>query len=389
MAWNWQQPDWPRFAWDPSRLAAAEARFLVSGGVLIGVAAHLSEPDRAALLVQLLGTDATDTSEIEGEILNRASVQSSIQRRLGLSAPETVHAPSPAEHGIAEMMVDLYQNATAPLTHQTMQGWNAMLMAGRRDLRDVGRYRTDPRPMQIVSGRIDRPTVHFEAVPTERVPSEMDSFLEWFSRTAPNGPNALPALTRAGIAHLYFESVHPFEDGNGRIGRAVSEKALAQGLGRQELTAIASTILIRKKAYYEALAAGSRTNHLDEWLRWFAGMALEAQQRTLARARFVLESARMLAGSAERLNPRQEKAVQRLLRTGPEGFVGGFSAANYRAITGAPTATTTRDLADLVAAGILQRRGERKGARYELSISVDPIPTITLTPDGRINEVIP
>lgn len=385
MAWNWQQTDWPRFRWDSARLARAEEAFLVSGGVLAGVVEHLDEADRDTLRVQLIAGDAADTSEIEGEILDRASVQSSLQRQLGLVGPADGHPRvRPGEAGIAGLMVDLYRSFAEPLTHERLWAWHGLLMSGGRDLADVGRYRNDPRPMQIISGRIDRPVVHFEAVPTARVDAEMNHFVGWFARTAPGGADPLPALTRAGIAHLHFESIHPFEDGNGRLGRAVSEMALAHGLGRPVITALASTILVRKREYYAALADASRTNELTEWLAWFAGIAIEAQQRTLARAQFLVDVLRVLVRVRGQLNDRQDKALYRMVREGPGGFTGGMSAGKYVSLTGTTQITARRDLAELVELTVLNRTGERRGTRYHLSILPRPVGRVLVDQDGRV-----
>ena len=178
-----------------------------------------------------MSTEAVATSEIEGEILDRASVESSLGKQLGLATDQ--RRVRPAERGIAEMMVDVYRSFAAPLSEDTLSRWHRMVMSGSRNLRDVGRYRTGADPMQVVSGPIGEPRVHFEAPPSSRVPSEMEQFIRWFNRNAPGHEEPLHALTRAGIAQLYFESIHPFEEGNGRIGRAIAEKALAQSLGQR------------------------------------------------------------------------------------------------------------------------------------------------------------
>src|SRR3984957_9315906 len=233
MTWNWQQPDWPKFVWNTSRLAAAEQQFLVGGGTFVGAIKHLGEEDRNQLTVEAMSTEALTTSEIEGEILDRASVQSSIRQQLGLAAENRRAAP--AERGVSEMMVNLYKTFAAPLSDDTLFEWHRMLITGRQDLTDIGRYRTSIEPMQILSGAMGSPEIHFEAPPSAKVPGEMKQLITWFNRTAPGGAKPLPALTRAGAAHLYFESIHPFEDGNGRIGRALAEKSLAQSLGQPSL----------------------------------------------------------------------------------------------------------------------------------------------------------
>lgn len=384
MKWNWQQPDWPAFTWADSRLVKAEERFLLSAGQFVGTVRHLDGEDRELLTVEAMSDEAITTSRIEGEILDRDSVQSSIRRQLGLSADR--RSVKPAEQGIGEMMVHLFRHFADPLDDPTLFAWHRMVTHGRQDLRDIGRYRTHAEPMQVVSGRIYEPKVHFEAPPSARMPAEMAAFIEWFNRTAPGGPDPLPTLTRAGIAHLYFECIHPFEDGNGRIGRAIAEKALAQSLGQPTLTALAATILVRRKRYYDALEAANKRNEITNWLAWFAGVCLEAQQRTIAQVEFLIDKTKLLDGLRDRLNDRQKMALLRMFREGPSGFKGGLSAGNYMSITKASRATTTRDLAELVEMGALTRKGELRHTRYHLSIPLRPIPVISLEANGDIIE---
>ena len=384
MGWNWQQPDWPGFTWDRSRLLAAEQRFLLGGGVLLGTVKHLADEDQEQLRIEAMSTEAVTTSEIEGEILDRASVQSSIRRQLGLATDN--RRVRPGEQGIAEMMVDLYRSFPDPLSNETLFRWHRMVVSGRRDLADVGRYRTGTEPMQVVSGAIDRPHIHFEAPPSSQVRSEMGHFISWFERTAPGAKDALPALARAGIAHLYFESIHPFEDGNGRIGRAIAEKSLAQSLGQPTLTALAATILARRKEYYASLEAANKQNEITCWLAWFAAIAIEAQQSTTALVEFLIEKTKLLDRLRGQMNNRQEKALLRMFREGPHGFKGGLSAGNYSTITGASPATTTRDLADLVEKAALSRTGERKHARYQVSVRLRKTSRVSLNERGDLIE---
>ncbi|MGA2251699.1 Fic family protein [Terracidiphilus sp.] len=367
MKWNWQSPDWPNFKWNRSRLSAAEEQFLLGAGIAIGTVKHLAEDEHNQLLVEVMSGEAVTTSAIEGEVLNRASVQSSILRQLGLASPDKRRA-MPAEEGIAEMMVDLYRSFSNPLSDEMLFGWHRMLTTGRKDLADIGRYRTSKEPMQVISGRIGAPIVHFEAPPSKQVPAEMKRFISWFNRTAPQGKEALPAITRAGAAHLFFESIHPFEDGNGRIGRAIAEKAMPQSFGQPVLVSLATTILEHQKNYYEALERANKQIDITEWLLWFAGIALEAQRRSIAQVEFLIAKAKMMNGLRGQINERQRKALLRMFREGPEGFKGGLSAGNYSTITGASPATTTRDLADLAEKGALRRTGERKHARYALNL---------------------
>ncbi len=382
MTWNWQRPDWPNFSWDKACLRKAEEHFLLGTGRFAGALKHLGSIDREQLTIEAISTEALTTSEIEGEILDRASVQSSIRRQFGL--PTDNRRVGPAEQGIAEMMVNLYHSFAEPLSGDMLFEWHRMLVKGRQDLKDIGRYRTGGELMQVVSGAPCSPKVHFEAPPSSKVPKEMVHFVNWFNRTAPTGLEPLAALTRAGIAHLYFESIHPFEDGNGRIGRVVSEKALAQSLGQPALTALAETILIRRRAYYDALEAANKGDDITPWLSWFAGIAIEAQRRTEARVDFLIDKTRLLDRMRGQLNERQQKALLRMLREGPEGFKGGVSAGNYAAITGASSATTTRDLADMVVKGAFVRAGERRHTRYSVAIPLRPVSPVVIDKFGNL-----
>lgn len=382
MSWNWQRPDWPRFSWSAERLARAEEQFLLGAGAVEGVLRHLDDENRERLTVEAMSEEALTTSEIEGELLDRDSVQSSIRRQLGLATDN--RRSSPADRGIAEMVVDLTREPTAPIDDATLFGWHEMLMQGRRDLDRVGAYRTLETPMRLVSGRIDDPEVHFEAPPSDRVPSEMTEFVRWFNDTAPAGSSPLPALTRSGLAQLYFVSIHPFEDGNGRIGRALSEKALAQNLGRPSRIALAATILARQRDYYGMLAASNQRNEVSDWLAWFAGIALEARQRSLDRIEFLIDQTRLMDALRDQLNERQQAVLMRVFRAGLNVFQGGLSAGNYVSIARTSPATATRDLADLVRKGALTRTGERRHTRYHLSIPLRPARRVTIDAAGHV-----
>ena len=370
---------------------------MLGAGTLVGSVKHLGGEEREQVTIEALSTEAVTTSEIEGEMLNRTSVQSSIRLQLGLEADH--RRVKPAEQGIAELMTTLYRSFADPLSEEMLFAWHRMVVRGRRDLRDVGCYRTSAEPMQVVSGPMHRPRVHFEAPPSSRVASEMKRFIAWFNRSTSNHSTSnrstvnqrglseggtLSALTKAGIAHLYFESIHPFEDGNGRLGRAIAEKSLAQSLGQPTLTALAATILARRKSYYQALEAANQHNHITDWLAWFAAMAIEAQQRTSAMVEFLIDKTRLLDRLRGQINPRQEKALLRMLREGPEGFVGGLNAGKYITITEASPATATRDLADLVDKGALARSGERKHVRYQLAIQPHPVRRVVINEHGEV-----
>lgn len=361
MVWNWQHKQWPEFTYDTALLAGYEKDFLHNAGMLHGSLRHVNSNDQDMLKVMLISDEAYKTSEIEGELLDRDSLQSSIRKHFGIKGDPP--RASPAEQGISEMMVDLYKNYHTPLSHQQLYHWHALLVKGRRDLLDIGSYRTHDDPMQIVSGPMNRPRIHYEAPPSNRVKREMDLFISWFNST-----ESLDPLTRSGIAHLYFESIHPFEDGNGRIGRAVSEKSLSQSLQRPTLITISHTIEHAKKKYYEALHQNSTRLDITEWLVYFCEMVLQAQSYTQSMINFLIEKAAFYQRFETKLNERQQKVVARIFKEGIHGFQGGLSADNYRRITKTTASTATRDLQKLVELEAFIRTGERKGTRYYLNI---------------------
>jgi Fic family protein len=366
MPWNWQQPDWPNFSYDSIAMEPFERQFLLQSGEFVGAFKHVGADDQETLRIELISDEAVKTSEIEGEILDRASVQSSLRHQFGLGAegPDV----KPAERGISMMMVDLFRSYAAPLRHETMFDWHAMLLGADRAIEVVGAYRADPSPMQVVSGPDYKRVVHFEAPPSAHVRAEMDRFVTWFNDTAPSGERPLPALARAGIVHLYFVCIHPFEDGNGRIGRALAEKSLAQSLGHPSLITLAYTIERQRRDYYAALERSNKDNEIADWLTYFAGTVLEAQRNTLARVDFLMAKARFYERRRGQLNERQEKVVARMFREGIDGFRGGLSAENYVTISKASRATATRDLQDLVEKGALTRSGELRYTRYHLNL---------------------
>ncbi|MDE0626929.1 MAG: Fic family protein [Bryobacterales bacterium] len=283
------------------------------------------------------------------------------------------------------MMGDLVRSFAAQLTHEMLHRWHRSLLASRAEMEDLGRYRTGDAPLQVVSGTVHSLRVHFEAPPASGLDEQMERFVRWFNRTVPDGDAPLPAVKRAGVAHLYFESIHPYEDGNGRIGRAISEKAL----GRPTLVALAATIILRRKAYYRALEAATGSNEITAWLRWFAGTAVEAQRRSRASVEFLIDKTKLLDRLRGQLNARQEQALLRVLREGPDGFAGGLSTGNYVTITKVSSATARRDLAGLVSKGALTKTGKRRYTRYHLAIPTRTVQPVVVRASGDVKSVEP
>lgn len=361
MKWNWQQKDWSNFTYNAAKIAPLERRFLQESGVLRGAFTHINEEEKKQLTIELISTEALKTSEIEGEYLSRDSVQSSVRRHFGL-ATDNRKIPD-AEKGITEMMLNLHENFADKLTHKTLHIWHEMLCANRHDLKTIGDYRKHHEPMEVISGPLHKPVVHFEAPPSAQMQQEMARFITWF-----NDNKNMPALTKAATCHLYFVCIHPFEDGNGRIGRALVEKILAQALGYPTLIALSSQIEHGRKRYYEMLEKSNKRNEITQWIEYFVSLILDAQSHTLRHIEFVISKTKFFDHFRNKFNERQKKVIIRLFDAGPDGFKGGLSSANYQAITGANRITASRDLHDLVAKGALTKTGELKSTRYWLKV---------------------
>ena len=362
MSWNWQLPGWPSFNFDLEQIAQQERKFLLSVGSASAFLKKIEEQERKQFVVEILGSEGEQSSRIEGEILDRESLQSSIKRHFGLAAP--IKAKHVKEAGMAELLCNTYETYDKPLTHEMLQQWHAKLFKGVSVAFDPGHYREHEEPMQIVSHSMDVTHVFLEATPSKVIFSEMDRYIKWF-----NSSKSWPSvLGRASIAHLYFENIHPFEDGNGRIGRALVEKCLSQGIGRPILIAVSKVLEKRKKEYYEALQTCNRSLEATGWVMFFADTILQAQQESLNLLHFLIEKSKLLTKLTGRLNPRQEKVLLRMFQEGPNGFQGGLSAEKYITITKASRATATRDLIELVDLGALNKTGELRHTRYWLNI---------------------
>lgn len=364
MKWTWEHKEWPHYLFEKDPFKPKEDLFAQKSGVLVGSVKHLKNTEKNTLQIEIISSEALNTSEIEGEFLNRDSLKSSIRKNLGLKTEPK--KATPAEEGIANMSVDMYLNFADSLGHDTLYQWHEMLMQGRRDLLAVGAYRSHEDPMQIISGPAGKEKVHYIAPPSERVFSEMSQLIKWFNSTSKGSTNELPTLIRAGLAHLQFETIHPFEDGNGRLGRALIEKVISQGLGEATPLAISHIINRNKKTYYDELNRASKTLDATRWLTYFCELILQAQDYTISMVDFIIAKGKFFEEYRDQLNDRQTKVAKRVFTEGVEGFKGGLSAENYIAITKAPRATVTRDLQRLVEMGAFTKTGERKHTRYHL-----------------------
>ena len=252
MMYNWQQSDWPDFKYDASQIDELLIGFAQKSGKSTGLLEALSDDSQQEAVIELMVAEAIKTSEIEDEYLSRKDVMSSIRKNLGFTTNINKVSDLRAE-GASELMISVRENHDQPLSEQMLFNWHKMIMKGSKGI-NAGQWRAHEDPMQVVSGSIGKEKVHFEAPPSKRVPGEMQQFIKWFNDTAPGGVHEIKkAPVRSAIAHSYFETIHPFEDGNGRIGRAISEKVLSESMGKPALISLSRTIEANKSDYYDAL----------------------------------------------------------------------------------------------------------------------------------------
>jgi Fic family protein len=354
--------DWPRFRWDSKALPPLVSGVRLRQGLLLGKMQSYGLASRWTATLKVLTDETIKSSAIEGVVLNPDSVRSSLARRLGLDVAGLKDHKDRNVDGVVEMMLDATQNFQRPLSEERLFDWHAHLFPGVRTTSDefrVGGRRDDREgPMRVVSGPIGRPKVHYVAPPANRIGNEMKDFLGWFDSNEQGDP-----LLKAGIAHLWFVTIHPFEDGNGRIGRAIAEMCLARSDGSaQRFYSMSSQILEERKGYYDVLEKTQSSASLDitEWLVWFLACldrAIENSNRITGSA---LEKESVFQGLKKQkvsLNNRQRKVLNKLFA----GFEGKLTREKWMKLTKASSRTALRDIEELIAAGVLEQ--EEAGGR--------------------------
>ena len=371
LRWIWQQPDWPHFHWQSERLTPLLRECVQAQGRLLGMSSSTDAALSAQSELDALLQNIVTSSAIEGEQLNVGSVRSSLARRLGIEQVDGSRVSKRSE-GLAELILDATQHFDQPLTLARLLHWHEWLFPDQVDFIQqrihVGALRGNE-PMQVVSGRLDRPTVHFEAPPRYGLGQQLEAFLDWFETS--HAQAQLDPLLRAGIAHFWFVTLHPFDDGNGRLTRAITDLALAQAEDQAiRFYAMSASILDDRSGYYRALESSQKaTLDITDWLEWFLQTLLRSLQQAMTRIESVLGKARFwqkyrgLTVSAE-----QAKVLNRLLDGGENGFEEGISAAQYQAVAKVSKATATRHLAELLDKGYLIRLpGGGRSTRYQIN----------------------
>jgi Fic family protein len=362
----WQQPGWPNLRFDAARVSNEVALARRAQGVVEGKLAVLGFQERQMLAAEAWAQEAVATAAIEGERLDLLTVRSSVARRLGTGDHKGQVVPRHVD-GLLDIMDDAVNHAKDPLEHRRVHGWQAAIFpTGFSGMRPVktGAYRDGA--IQIVSGPAGREKVHYEGPPAQQVQGDMDKLLAWF-----NAEDGQDSIVKAALSHMWFETIHPFEDGNGRVGRNMVDQCLARDAGETaRLVRISQRLLDERDTYYDELGAAQH-GELDvtRWMVWFVAQvrvawenASEVVEASLVKARF------WTVHAALALNERQRKAVNALLDLGPGRFEGGMSTRKYAGTTGTSKPTASRELIELAALGLLQQVGGGRSTRYYVNL---------------------
>lgn len=367
--WIWQHPNWPSFTWQAETLAPLLRACAKAQGQLLGLAGTFDSDSSNQEALDALLQNILTTSAIEGETLNVSSVRSSLARRLGLDDTGVVDLRS---ESMAELMLEATRQPDLQLTMHRLLHWHELIFAADTRLAShaihIGQLRGSE-PMQVVSGRLDRPLVHFEAPPRQGLEQQLEDFLDWFARSRNDAD--LDPLLRAGIAHFWFVTLHPFDDGNGRLTRAITDLALTQADPLAiRFYAMSASILADRQGYYRVLESSQKASpDISAWLEWFLRTLLDSLEQAHTRINRLLAKTRFWQRHrAHALSAEQTKMLNRLLDGGPKGFEDGINASQYQAVAKVSKATATRHLSDLLEKGCLLRLpGGGRSTRYRLA----------------------
>jgi Fic family protein len=364
MLYNWQQKRWPAFTYRLSALEEANRDFDVSLERVKAVLSAFDVTTEMGKRLEAMVAEAVSTSAIEGEVLNPQDVMSSMKNRLGQNGKQ-IPVRDYRASGVAALLFTVRETFDQPLTAGMLREWHQKLFEGypvREAPEIVGAYRKDA--IYVKAADLDKTSIRFEAPPSQAVPSEMARFLKWFNES---GETGIHPVIRAAIAHLYFESIHPFCDGNGRLGRALVSKIVAQHSSSFIMVPFSVGLFEQRKDYYEALHQASFTLDVIDWIRTFAGLLTTSIRKYEDELRFQIRVLCLMSKARPHLNERQVKVFDRMTREGANGFVGGMSASKYQKIAHTSKATATRDLTEMVKLGVLVRSGEGAGVRYAIA----------------------
>ena len=362
--YNWQHENWPNFSFDIGSLTPSlkGIKRLLCG--LVERIQNLPEDERRKYFIENLIEEAQMTSRIEGEFISREDLRSSILNHLYLGNYQNQSRDIRAQ-GIGKLLAIVAANYDYAITEESIKYWHGILLEKSSAIDIIGNYRRGTKPIQIISGPDYDATIHFEAPPAVRVPKEMGQLIASLQHTYHEG-RFLNSAIRAGITHTHFESIHPFQDGNGRIGRALIDQQLSKGIGFAVPFSLSSYFAEHQDGYYDALNEASSSLDLTNWLLYFLDAIYEAMKNAFVQIDFLLVKTRFFDEYTDRINDRQTKAMRRLFDAGPRGFDDGLSAKDYERLTRTSKSTATRELTKLYQLGILKRVGVGRGIRYQI-----------------------
>lgn len=378
MHYIWQHPNWPTFTYSEAAASAKQLYpYAQSIGRLTTQLVNIPEDLRLDAIIDLMIKEAITTSAIEGENLSTDDVRSSLKNHLGLTYPPE-HVRDPRTQGISALMVDSYKQTAELLDAELLFRWHRVLLPKEYDSwgrkLHIGQWRTEG--MQVISGPPHKQKIHFEAPPASKVVNEMEMFLNWYNQTRSRDnqedDDFLPGPVRAAIAHLWFVTIHPFDDGNGRIARALSEHALTQDAGQPMLHSLSTAIEKDKKSYYDKLEQSQRgTLDISEWITWFVDITRQSVSITERTISYTVQKARFLQKHHSQMNERQRSVVSDLFSNGVDGDARSVNRNKYVKLTHCSASTALRDLKDLVDKTILtQLPGLGRNTRYGLNLMV-------------------
>lgn len=377
MTYIWQEAHWPEFTYNNTPLLLSTLyQYSQAIGQLTAKLEKIPPDSRIDAVIDLMVKEAITTSAIEGEKLSQNDVRSSLKNHLGLLYPP-IHIRDPRAQGISALMVNNYQNHTLPLNEEILFRWHRMLLPNEYDTwgrkLHIGQWRSEG--IQVISGPPHKQKVHFEAPPADQVPSQMEQFFGWFNQTNPmhllDKSEFIPGPIRAAIAHLWFVTIHPFDDGNGRLARAISDYALAQDARYPMLHSLSAAIERKRKEYYDKLENTQKHSvDISEWIDWFIGITCESVEITKSIIAFTVQKSQFIDKHRKSLNERQLQVVLDLFSNGAEGDSKSVNRNKYVKQVHCSPRTALRDLNDLVNKAVLvQLPGQGRNTRYGLNIS--------------------
>lgn len=364
----WQNKLFPNFSFDSTKIASLIQDFTLQLGEANGLLLSLSQELKQAIFTEIMLSEALKTSEIEGEYFSREDVMSSLKFNLEIKDYH-VKTKNRKANAIAQLMIEVQKSYSKPLTEQLLLDWHAILMAGEKGIA-AGSFRTGAEPMQVVSGKFGDFEVHYEAPPSKDLPEMIAQFLSWYQDFSEQSLGKVgEAMIVSAISHLYFETLHPFEDGNGRIGRALAEKSLAEKLEIPVFISLSKAIEKNKKQYYDELKKAQRKAEITDWIQYFSDILNNALADSKQVVLFTLQKVNFFDRYKNDLNERELKAINKMLEYGIEGFKGGMTAKKYISINKTSKATATRDLQHLSDIGVFNKMGGGRSISYTLILN--------------------